>query len=63
VVESIASTTTRTGLMVRCELGPRDYPKGIKVTDEEMMTLNIRGRHTSSRKELYDLTQTADLKR
>jgi hypothetical protein len=43
VVELIASTTTNTGLTVRCELDTRDYPKGIKVSDEEMMTLNIKG--------------------
>ena len=43
VVELIASTTTRTGLTVRCELDTRTYPKGIKVTDEEMASLNIKG--------------------
>jgi hypothetical protein len=43
VVELIASTTTRTGLMVRCELDTRSYPKGIKVSDAEMKTLNIKG--------------------
>jgi hypothetical protein len=43
VVELIASTTTRTGLIVRCELDTRDYPKGIKVSDEEMDALNIDG--------------------
>ena len=43
VVELIASTTTRTGLTVRCELDTRDYAKGIKVSDAEMMTLNIKG--------------------
>jgi len=43
VVELIASTTTRAGLMVRCELDTRDYPKGIKVSDAEMKTLNIKG--------------------
>ena len=43
VVELIASTTTRTGLVVRCQLDTRDYPKGIKVSDEEMDTLNIEG--------------------
>jgi len=41
VVELIASTTTKTGLTVRCELDTRDYPMGIKVSDEEMATLNI----------------------
>ena len=43
VVELIASTTTQAGLTVRCELDTRDYPKGIKVSDAEMMTLNIEG--------------------
>jgi Rhodopirellula transposase DDE domain len=43
VVELIASTTTKTGLTVRCELDTRDYPKGIKVSDADMATLNIKG--------------------
>jgi hypothetical protein len=43
VVELIASTTTKAGLTVRCELDTRDYPKGIKVSDAEMKALNIKG--------------------
>jgi len=43
VVELIAATTTTAGLTVRCELDTRTYPKGIKVTDAEMATLNING--------------------
>lgn len=43
VVELIAATTTTAGLTVRCELDPRSYPKGIKVTDQEMASLNITG--------------------
>jgi hypothetical protein len=43
VVELIAATTTKTGLKVRCELDTRLYPKGIKVSDDEMATLNIKG--------------------
>jgi hypothetical protein len=43
VVELIASTTTKTGLTVRCELDTRTYPKGIKVSDAEMASLNIKG--------------------
>jgi hypothetical protein len=62
VVELIASTTTQAGLTVRCELDTRDYPKGIKVGDAEMMTLN-KGRHIPSRMESYHLTESADLKR
>ncbi len=43
VVELIAATTTTTGLKVHCELDPRSYPKGIKVTDDEISSLNITG--------------------
>jgi hypothetical protein len=43
VVDLIASTTTRTGLTVRCELDTRDYQKGVKVSDDEMASLNIKG--------------------
>src|SRR4051794_725093 len=43
VVELIASTTTKTGLTVRCELDTGTYPKGIKVSNEEMAPLNIKG--------------------
>ena len=43
VVELIASTTTRTGLKVHCELDTRSYPKGIKVSKAGMATLNIKG--------------------
>jgi hypothetical protein len=41
IVNLIASTTTRTGLTVRCELDTNKYPKGIKVTDEEFQHLNL----------------------
>ena len=43
VVELIAATTTKAGLRVCCELDPRTYPKGIKISDAEMHTLNITG--------------------
>jgi Rhodopirellula transposase DDE domain len=43
VVELIASTTTKAGLIVRCELDSRIYPKGIKVSDQEMASINIKG--------------------
>ncbi len=41
VVDLIAATTTNTGLTVRCELDESSYPKAIRVTDQEMATLNI----------------------
>jgi Rhodopirellula transposase DDE domain len=43
VVELVASTTTKTGLIVRCELDSRIYPKEIKVSDDEMASINIKG--------------------
>ena len=36
-----ATTTTETGLTVRCQLDPSTYPKGISVPDQEMQALNI----------------------
>ena len=41
VVELIASTTTKTGLVVRCELDDNQYPKGIVVSDEQLAAINI----------------------
>src|SRR5689334_25291030 len=41
IVQLIGSTTTKTGLTVCCELDANQYPKGIKVSDEEMQAINI----------------------
>lgn len=41
IVELIASTTTTTGLTVRCELDTRLYAKAIKVSEEEYDRINI----------------------
>jgi hypothetical protein len=41
IVQLIGSTTTDTGLAVCCELDANLYPKGIKVSDEEMRAINI----------------------
>ena len=41
IVSLIASTTTSRGLRVMCEVDPRSYEAGIKVTDEEMDALDI----------------------
>jgi hypothetical protein len=41
IVQLIGSTTTDTGLKVCCEIDGNLYPKGIKVTDEEMQAINI----------------------
>src|ERR1700689_4318328 len=37
----IAHTTTKRGLSISCELDRNTYPKGIKVSDAEMASLNI----------------------
>jgi len=39
IVESIAATTTRTGLTVRAALDTSSYPTGIKISDKEMKHL------------------------
>ena len=43
VVELIGATTTKTGLKVACALDERTYEKGIKVSDAEMASLDIKG--------------------
>jgi hypothetical protein len=49
IVETIAATTTRTGLTVHAELDPGTYPTGIKIPDKDMKALETTGtltRHT-----------------
>ena len=41
IVNTIAATATRTGLTVRAELDPGSYPRGAKVSDEQMAALPI----------------------
>jgi hypothetical protein len=41
IISLIASTRTKTGLRVRCELDKGRYPKGIEITDEQMATINL----------------------
>jgi hypothetical protein len=42
IIQLIASTTTETGLTVACQLDSNAYEKGIKVSDEEMVSLNLK---------------------
>ena len=42
IVNLIGLTTTAKGLKVRCRLDQKKYPKGIKVTDQQMATINIK---------------------
>ena len=41
IVNLIAGTTTAKGLKVTCRLDRRKYPTGRKVSDEEMMRVNV----------------------
>jgi hypothetical protein len=41
VVQLIAATTTRTGLNVRAELDEATYPKGVKISDQQMHALPL----------------------
>jgi len=41
IVDLIACTKTKMGLKVNCQLDEKDYPVGIKVSDEEMSAINI----------------------
>ena len=43
VIDLISSTKTKTGLKVYARLDPKTYPTKVKVTDEQMSTLNIAG--------------------
>lgn len=42
IVNLITSTTTKTGLKVRCRIDERKYPIGIKVTKKEMTNINLK---------------------
>ena len=47
-MNTIAATTTRTGLTVSAELDTGEYPKGIKISDREIQNLekqNVLRRH------------------
>ena len=41
VVALIGATTTRTGLTVHAELDDRTYPKGVKITDQQIAALPL----------------------
>ncbi len=42
IVNLITSTTTKTGLKVRCRIDERNYPVGIKVPRDEMKNINLK---------------------
>jgi hypothetical protein len=43
IISLIAATTTRTGLTVHARLDERSYPKGIKVSNAQLATVNLTG--------------------
>lgn len=43
IVNLIASTTTDTGLVVKCKPDMNEYECGIKVSDEELAKVNLKG--------------------
>jgi hypothetical protein len=57
IVQTIAATTTRTGLTVAAGLGTSAYPKGIKIPDRQMKDLEQRAlrRHQFHGEWNYDL--------
>jgi hypothetical protein len=60
IVETIAATTTRTGLTVTAELDTGSYPKGIKISDRQMKDLERQGlqRHDFHGEWNYTITPT-----
>jgi len=42
VVNRIGSTTTRTGVRVQAAVDNGEYPTGVRASDEESSTLNLR---------------------
>lgn len=43
IINSIAATTSESGLEVYAQLDQRDYPKGIEVSDAELAAVNLVG--------------------
>ena len=63
VVQTIAATTTRTGLTVQAELDTSAYPKGIKIPDGEIRDLEkqqVLQRHQFHGEWNYTLTPPHD---
>jgi hypothetical protein len=62
VVQTIAATTTRTGLTVKAVLDYNSYPTGLRITDQQMRQLLDRHitRHDFHPDWNYDIAPTAD---
>ena len=63
IVQTIAATTTRTGLTVHAELDTTEYATGIKIPDQAMQALTDSGaltRHEFHGEWNYTLNPTHD---
>jgi len=62
IVNTIAATTTRTGMKVHAELDTNPYPAGIKISNQQMKDLETSGiltrhdRHPEWNYSLYPAT-------
>jgi hypothetical protein len=43
IVNLIRNTKTRTGLSVRCRLETNKYDLGVRITDEQILEIKLRG--------------------
>ncbi|MDR2634019.1 MAG: ISAzo13 family transposase, partial [Treponema sp.] len=43
LVDLIRNTKTRTGLSVRCQIDMNKYDLGVRITDEQMLEIKLRG--------------------
>jgi len=59
VVDLIAATATRTGLIVHAELDEASYPKGVRITDKEIQALPLE-RHSFHPDWNYTLRPSSD---
>ena len=60
IVQTIAATTTRTGLTVSAELDPGQYPQGIKISDRQIDEPGTRNLPGVEAKRLSEADITAD---
>ena len=61
IVNLIASTTTKTGLIVRAAIDSNDYETGITVSDDELTRLRNRTSQVPRRMELHNQTSPIKL--
>lgn len=55
ILKYVRTTKTSTGLTVKAYLAPKEYPKGVKISDEEMAELKLR-RHNTQPERNYTLS-------